>query len=114
MENECLALKQKKGSPFCDFWHMHNSMLQTPFSRLKKHGPTNLYMIYPMAQSAAQFCVEMDKQMPAQGHCPLSSSSPSWKSKIVWRAGCASIINLNFEFCLRIQHPSVPIRGPTC
>jgi hypothetical protein len=33
-------------------------MPQRPFSKLKKHGPTNLYMLYPMAQSAARVCVE--------------------------------------------------------
>jgi hypothetical protein len=33
-------------------------MQQRPFSKLKKHGPTNLYMLYPMAQSVARVCVE--------------------------------------------------------
>ena len=47
-------------------------MLQRPFPKLKKHHPTNLYMLYPMAQSVGLVCVEMDKQMPPQWHCPLS------------------------------------------
>jgi hypothetical protein len=29
-------------------------------------------MIYPMAQSVALVCVEIDKKMPPQWHCPLS------------------------------------------
>jgi hypothetical protein len=47
-------------------------MLQTSFPKLKKHHPTNIYMLYPMAQTVALVCVEIDKQMPPQGHCPLS------------------------------------------
>jgi hypothetical protein len=46
-------------------------MPKRPFSKLKKHGPTNLYMLYPMAQSIARACVEIDKEMPLR-HCPLS------------------------------------------
>jgi hypothetical protein len=53
-------------------------MLQTSFSKLKKHSPTNLYMLYPMAQSFGLVCVEMDKQMPLQWHCPLSSPKSFW------------------------------------
>jgi hypothetical protein len=49
-------------------------MLQTSFPELKKHGPTNLYMLYPMAQSVVLVCVEIDKKMPPQWHCPLSST----------------------------------------
>jgi hypothetical protein len=30
-------------------------------------------MLYPMAQSVALVCVEIDKKMPLQWHCPLSS-----------------------------------------
>jgi hypothetical protein len=62
-------------------------MPRRPFSKLKKHGPTNLYMIYPMAQSVALVCVEIDKKMPLQWHCPLSSL-PS-KSKIILARGPA-------------------------
>jgi hypothetical protein len=46
-------------------------MPKRPFSKLKKHGPTNMYMLYPMAQSIACACVEIDKEMPPR-HCPLS------------------------------------------
>jgi hypothetical protein len=49
-------------------------MLQTSFPERKKHGPTNLYMIYPMAQSVVLVCVEIDKKMPPQWYCPLSST----------------------------------------
>jgi hypothetical protein len=58
-------------------------MLQRPFPKLKKHGPTNLYMLYRMVQSVWLVCVEIDKQMTPQGgivhchwksiHCPSSS-----------------------------------------
>jgi hypothetical protein len=41
-------------------------MLQTSFPMLKKRSPTNLYMLYPMAQSFVLFCVEIDKKMPPQ------------------------------------------------
>jgi hypothetical protein len=54
-------------------------MLQTPFLKVKKHPPTNLFMLYPMVQSVALVCVEIDKKMPLQWHCPLSSPS---KNKI--------------------------------
>jgi hypothetical protein len=47
-------------------------MLQRPFPKLKKHHPTNLYILYPMVQIVGLVCVEMDKQMPPQWHCPLS------------------------------------------
>jgi hypothetical protein len=49
-------------------------MLQRPFSKLKKHSPTHLYMLYPMVQSIALVCVEKVKKMPSQGLCPLSLS----------------------------------------
>jgi hypothetical protein len=75
-----------KASLFGDFWHMkmilHNRTLQRPFSKLKKNPPTNLYMLYPMMQSVARFCVEIDKQMPLQRHCPLPSSIIIIKIKI--------------------------------
>jgi hypothetical protein len=29
-------------------------------------------MLYPMVQSIALVCVEIDKKMPLQWHCPLS------------------------------------------
>jgi hypothetical protein len=47
-------------------------MLKTSFSKLKKHHPTNLYMLYPMAQSACLVCVKIDKKLTLQMHCPLS------------------------------------------
>jgi hypothetical protein len=59
-------------------------MLHTSFPKLKKHHPTRLYMIYPMAQSVSCVCVEKDKKKALQGHCPLSSSiihRPSSKNK---------------------------------
>jgi hypothetical protein len=37
---------------------LHNWTLQRLFSKLKKHPPTNLYMLYPMVQSFALVCVE--------------------------------------------------------
>jgi hypothetical protein len=45
------------------------------FPKLKKLLPTNLYMLYPMAQSVALIFVEKVKKMTPQKHCPLSSSS---------------------------------------
>jgi hypothetical protein len=36
------------------------------------HGPTNLYMLYPMEQSVVLVCVEKVKKMPLQWHCLLS------------------------------------------
>jgi hypothetical protein len=76
MENGGRALKQKKGSLFMIFGTsmmiLHNTALKRPFPKLKKHHPTNLYMLYPMAQSAACVCVEKDKKMAPQGgivHC---------------------------------------------
>jgi hypothetical protein len=53
-------------------------MLQTSFPKLKKHHPTNLYMLYPMMQSVAHVCVEKVKKMPSQWHCPLSSPKSFW------------------------------------
>jgi hypothetical protein len=41
-------------------------MLQRPFLKLKKHSPTNLYMIYPMVHSVLLLCVKIDKKMPLQ------------------------------------------------
>jgi hypothetical protein len=83
-------------------------MPQTSFSKLKKHSPTTLYMLYPMAQSVALFCIEIDKKMPLQWHCSLSSSP--WKSKIILARGHTSAFH-----CWRSQqHPSVPTRRLTC
>jgi hypothetical protein len=77
--NGGLALKQRESILFGDFWHikmiLQLKMPQRPFSKLKKHAPTNLYMLYPMAQSVALFCIEIDKKMPLQWHCPPWSSS---------------------------------------
>jgi hypothetical protein len=56
-------------SEYSDF----RQMLQRPFPKLKKHHPTNLYMIYPMAQSVGLVCVERVKKMRLQGDCPTSS-----------------------------------------
>jgi hypothetical protein len=83
MEKGCLALKQKKASIFVIFGTsmmiLHNTTLQRPFPKLKKHHPNNLYMLYPIAQSVACVCVEIDKKMaPQEGivhrhwkiHCP--------------------------------------------
>ena len=41
-------------------------MLQTSFPKLKKHHPTNVYMLYPMVQSFALVFIEIDKKMPPQ------------------------------------------------
>jgi hypothetical protein len=49
-------------------------MLQRPFSKLEKHSPTRLYMLYPMVQSVVLVCVEKVKKKALQGHSPLSSS----------------------------------------
>jgi hypothetical protein len=57
-------------------------MLQTSFPKLKKHHPTRLYMLYPMAQSVAQFGVEIDKKMPLQWHLSIVIiHRPSSKNK---------------------------------
>jgi hypothetical protein len=76
MENGGPALKQRESIQFGDFWHINDDfaikMLQRPFPKLKKHHPTNLYILYPMAQSVGLVFVEVDKQMPPQWHCPLS------------------------------------------
>jgi hypothetical protein len=89
-ENGGLALKQKESISFWWFLAHRNDfaikMLQTSFPELKKHRPTNLYMLYLMAQSIVFVCVEIDKKMPPQWHCPLSSSS-WWKTKSFWHAG---------------------------
>jgi hypothetical protein len=64
-------------------------MLKTSFSKLEKHSPTNLYMLYPMVQSVARFCSEIDKKSTLQRHCPLSSSK---------RNLFRSLNYLNFEY----------------
>jgi hypothetical protein len=66
-------------------------MLQRPFSKLKKHSPTNLYMLYPMVQSVALIFVGKVKKKALQWHCPWSSSSssPSSKIKIILARGPA-------------------------
>jgi hypothetical protein len=46
---------------------LHNTALKRPFPKLKKHSPTRIYMLYPMAQSVACVCVEIDKKMAPQG-----------------------------------------------
>jgi hypothetical protein len=57
-------------------------MLQRPFSKLEKHSPTGLYMLYPMVQSVVLVCVEKVKKKALQGHSPLSSSHhPSSKKQ---------------------------------
>jgi hypothetical protein len=77
MENGGPALKQKEKVCFSDFWHFSDNFAQynttRPLPKLKKHHPTNLYMLYPMAQSVALFLVENVKKMTLQKHCPLSS-----------------------------------------
>jgi hypothetical protein len=73
MEKGCLALKQKKASIFVIFGTsmmiLHNTTLQRPFPKLKKHHPTNLFMLYPMAQSVWLVFIEIDKKMTPQWHC---------------------------------------------
>jgi hypothetical protein len=67
-------------------------MLQTSFSKLKKHSPTRLHMIYPMVQSVALVCVEIDKKMaPQQGivHCHHHPSSKIENQKIILARGAA-------------------------
>jgi hypothetical protein len=77
MENGGPALKQKEKVCFSDFWHFSDNFAQynttRPLPKLKKHHPTNLYMLYPMAQSVALILVEKVKKMTPQKHCPLSS-----------------------------------------
>ena len=51
---------------------LHNTTLQRPFPELKKHCPTNLYMLYPIEQSIVLVCIEIDKKTPPQWHCPSS------------------------------------------
>jgi hypothetical protein len=36
---------------------LHNTTLQRPFPKLKKHHPTNIYMLYPMVQSVVLVCI---------------------------------------------------------
>jgi hypothetical protein len=52
MENGCAALKQKERVSFCDFWHIKDDFARknaaNTILNVKKHGPTNLYMLYPM------------------------------------------------------------------
>jgi hypothetical protein len=84
---------KEKASLFGDFWHitmiLHIWALQRPFSKLKKHSPTHLYMLYPMVQSVVLVFVEKVKKRALQGHCPLSSSivHRGPKTKSFWRAG---------------------------
>jgi hypothetical protein len=100
IENGRLALEWKERVSFCDFWHIkmisHNKTLKRPFSKLKKHHPTNLYMLYPMAQSVVSFHVEIDKKIPP---------CPPWSSSIIQRpnenyfgAQARSYQNLNVKF----------------
>jgi hypothetical protein len=66
-------------------------MLQTSFSELKTHHPTNLYMLYPMMQSVFLVCVKKVKKMAPQGgmvHCHHPSSIFQ-KAKSFWHAGQA-------------------------
>ena len=94
-------------------------MLQRPFPKLKKHHPTRLYMLYPMLQSVALVCIEIDKQMPPQWHCPLSIFHCHWKSIAIRNhfsiqilnfdlivSKIESIIKLNFELCHTLIHTS--------
>jgi nitric oxide reductase large subunit len=98
MENGRMALKQKKASIFVFFWTsmmiLHNTTLQRPFPKLKKHHPTNLYMLYLMAQSALLVCINIDKKMTPQWHCPSSLENPL---SIIIR-NHFSIQILNFDF----------------
>jgi hypothetical protein len=71
-------------------------MLQTSFSKLKKHTPTNIYIIYPMSQSVAQFHVEIDKEMPPQGHVHCHHRHP--KTKSFW---CAGPLYQNLTKCFK-------------
>jgi hypothetical protein len=98
---------------------LQEKMLQTPFLKAKKHGPTHLYVIYPMIQSVALVCVEIDKKMPLQQH--VHGHHPKTKSHF------GSLNYLNFEYvthacqakhlsvdCWRSQHPLRANKGPTC
>jgi hypothetical protein len=68
---DVLLWNEKKGSLFMIFGTsmmiLHNTALKRPFPKLKKHSPTRLYMLYPMAQSVVLVCVEIDKKMAPQG-----------------------------------------------
>jgi hypothetical protein len=121
------CLKQRETILFVilahQWWFCNKICYRHHFSKLKKHRPTHLYMIYPMVQSLVHFCVEIDKKSTLQRHCPLSSSSSSKKTKSHF-----GLLNyLNFEYvvhacqvehlsvdCWRSQHTSMPTRGPTC
>jgi hypothetical protein len=66
-------------------------MLQRPFPKLKKHGPTRLYMLYPMVQSVALVCVEKVKKMTPQGgivHCRHHEKAESF---------CRAAVNLGMD-----------------
>jgi hypothetical protein len=80
-------------------------MLKTSFLKLEKHSPTRLYMIYPMLQSVARFCVEKEKKLILQRHCPLSLSSKN-KKLILPRS-----IFLSFEYVTHACPAFTPQRG---
>ena len=62
----------KSNSPFFVFLSLQDKMmkkiLKTIFPKLKKHSPTNLYMLYPMIQSAVLDSVERDVKSPPESH----------------------------------------------
>ena len=82
MEKGCLAWNKEKASILVIFGTskmiLQKKMLQRPFPKLKKHGPTNLYMLYRMVQSVWLVCVEKVKKMTLQRQCPLSSPKSFW------------------------------------
>ena len=115
-----LLWNKEKASLFGDFWLikmiLHNWMLQRPFLKLKTYPPTNLYMLYPMVQSIALDCVEIEKKMPPQGgivHCHWKSivhSKSFLRSNFkIWFYSFKNWVmlsHLNFEFCHTLLHTS--------
>jgi hypothetical protein len=118
MENGRMALKQKKASIFVIFGTsmmiLHNTTLQRPFPKLKKHHPTNLYMLYPMAQSVLLVCIEIDKKMTLQWHCPSSLENPL--SIIIRNHSSIQILNFDFIFLkiLRVFTVGAANNTPAC
>ena len=73
----------KRKHPFWWFlahqwWFCNKNCYKHLFPKLKKHSPTNVYMLYPMVQSVALVCVEIDKKLTLQRQCPLSSPKSFW------------------------------------
>ena len=61
-----------------EWWVCNKNCYKHLFPKLKKHSPTNFYMLYPMVQSVALVCLEINKKLTLQRQCPLSSPKSFW------------------------------------